>query len=106
MRLAMILAAAGLLIGTAAIPAAADTPARPQAQFQPQQTDAISAAQRKKRKSSARAGHRAYGRSGTQIACTQFGCNPIPRGCRIRTGFNPFTWDPSGFDEVVCPYYR
>ena len=42
----------------------------------------------------------------TQIACTHLGCNPIPRGCRIQTGRIPFTWDPSGFDEVVCPYRR
>ena len=41
-----------------------------------------------------------------QIACTYLGCNPIPRGCRIEPGRIPFTWDPSGFDEVQCPYYR
>jgi hypothetical protein len=44
------------------------------------------------------------GQGQRQIACTQFGCGPIPPGCEIRTGFIPFTWDPSGFDEVVCPY--
>ena len=42
-------------------------------------------------------------RSGQQIACTQLGCNPIPRGCRVEPGRIPFTWDPSGFDEVQCP---
>ncbi len=46
------------------------------------------------------------GQGQRQIACTQFGCAPIPPGCEIRTGFIPFTWDPSGFDEVVCPYPR
>jgi hypothetical protein len=46
------------------------------------------------------------GQGQRQIACTQFGCAPIPPGCEIRTGFIPFTWDPSGFDEVVCPYRR
>ena len=59
----------------------------------------ISAAKRKKR---AR-GHQAYGSGQQQIACTQLGCNPIPRGLPDRTGRIPFTWDPSGFDEVVCP---
>jgi hypothetical protein len=52
-------------------------------------------------------GYQAYGSSGRQqIACTQLGCNPIPRGCRVVPGRIPFTWDPSGFDEVQCPYYR
>ncbi len=39
--------------------------------------------------------------SGRQIACTEFGCNPIPRNCRPQTGYR---WDgmPSGFDVVVC----
>jgi hypothetical protein len=36
-----------------------------------------------------------------QIACTEFGCHPIPRNCRPQTGYR---WDgmPSGFDVVVC----
>jgi len=47
--------------------------------------------------------YRAPRRPGTQIACTRFGCRPIPPGCRIETEYNPFTWNPSGFDAVVCP---
>jgi hypothetical protein len=64
------------------------------------QLDEMSAAKRKR----TRRGAQAYGASsGTQIACTRFGCNPIPRGCQIVGGR---TWDgaPSGFDDVVCPY--
>jgi len=36
-----------------------------------------------------------------QIACTVFGCQPIPPNCHPETGYN---WDgtPSGFDIVVC----
>ncbi|MCW5689424.1 MAG: hypothetical protein KIT76_12840 [Pseudolabrys sp.] len=38
---------------------------------------------------------------GGQIACTEFGCRPIPRNCRPQTGYR---WDglPSGYDVVVC----
>jgi hypothetical protein len=39
----------------------------------------------------------------TQIACTRYGCNPIPPGCRIETEYNLRSWNPSGFDAVVCP---
>jgi hypothetical protein len=43
----------------------------------------------------------AYARSQPQIACTQFGCMNVPRGCASRPGR---TWDdmPSGFDVIVC----
>lgn len=102
MRLPIALAAGIALVAAATLPsrAAEKSPAdRPQ--FQAHQADAISAAKRKKRSK----GYQAYGRSG-QIACTQFGCGPIPRGCRIETGRIPFTWEPSGFDDVVCPYRR
>ena len=36
-----------------------------------------------------------------QIACTIYGCNPVPPGCHPETGYN---WDgiPTGFDIVVC----
>jgi len=36
-----------------------------------------------------------------QVACTELGCHPIPRGCHPQTGYN---WDgmPTGFDMVVC----
>lgn len=100
MRFSIVLAA-GILLAGAVVPAAAADVGLSSVTAQTSQTDAISAAKRKKRAT----GQQAYGRGGgPQIACTQFGCNPIPPGCRIRTGYNPWTWDPSGFDEVVCPY--
>ncbi|HEY6024350.1 MAG TPA: hypothetical protein VIV34_09255 [Pseudolabrys sp.] len=36
-----------------------------------------------------------------QIACTIYGCHPIPPGCHPEAGYN---WDgiPTGFDIVVC----
>jgi hypothetical protein len=37
-----------------------------------------------------------------QIACTVFGCHPIPRGCRIVTQYD-FWGNPTGFDAVICP---
>lgn len=39
----------------------------------------------------------------TQIACTEFGCNPVPPGCTPRPGR---TWSglETGFDVIVCPY--
>lgn len=99
MRLTLVLAGV-VLLGAAILPARAEEPARTATQTQTLQADDISAAKRKKRVR----GYPAYGRSQQQIACTQFGCNPIPRGCRVVPGRNPFTWNPSGFDEVVCPY--
>lgn len=101
MRLPIVFAATVALVGAAVPPAGAEETVRPAvSRFQTYQADAISAAKRKKRVR----GSPAYGRSQQQIACTQFGCNPIPRGCRVVPGRNPFTWNPSGFDEVVCPY--
>lgn len=45
--------------------------------------------------------YRTHRNTGGQIACTEFGCHPIPRNCRPQTGYR---WDglPSGFDVVVC----
>ena len=97
MRTLSILAAGLLLASTAALPA---HPSAAPAQGVERATDLSAQSKRKKRASSNRA------TSGQQIACTQLGCNPIPRGCRIVTGRIPFTWDPSGFDDVVCPYPR
>ena len=47
-------------------------------------------------------GYDAYARAPGQIACTQYGCLPVQRGCYPRGGR---TWSgaPSGFDVVVCP---
>lgn len=105
MRVPLTFAAAALLIGVT-MPAHAETNTAPQVGTHAHQSEAFSAAKRKKKSNTGRPGYQAYGRSGTQIACTQFGCRPIPPGCRIRTGYNPWTWEPTGFDEVVCPYRR
>lgn len=99
MRLSIAIAAG--VVALATVPAGAgQTPAVPAAQIENHRD--FSAAKRKKRVQ----GHQAYGSGRQQIACTQLGCNPIPRGCRVVPGRIPFTWDPSGFDEVQCPYYR
>jgi hypothetical protein len=37
-----------------------------------------------------------------QIACTDVGCMPVPRGC-YPTGGKTFGGSPTGFDVVVCP---
>ena len=36
-----------------------------------------------------------------QVACTMFGCQPIPRRCHPEQGYD---WDgiPTGFDIIVC----
>ena len=94
----LLLSAAMLAAITTAPPAAAGSrPLNPELSA-PAAADELSAAKRKKR---ARA-HRAYGYGGTQIACTRFGCHPIPRRCGITTEYNFWTLDPSGFDAVVC----
>jgi hypothetical protein len=37
-----------------------------------------------------------------QIACTDVGCLPVPRGCHPAGG-RTFDGSPSGFDVMVCP---
>ncbi len=37
-----------------------------------------------------------------QIACTEVGCLPVPRGC-FPTGGKTFSGAPTGFDVMVCP---
>jgi hypothetical protein len=37
-----------------------------------------------------------------QVACTQFGCLPVQRGCYPAQG-RTFSGLPSDFDVVVCP---
>lgn len=37
-----------------------------------------------------------------QIACTDVGCLPVPRGC-YPTGGKTFDGSPSGLDVMVCP---
>jgi hypothetical protein len=36
-----------------------------------------------------------------KIACTVFGCHPVPRGCTPVTGFD-FWGNPTDYDDVVC----
>jgi hypothetical protein len=98
MRTFIAVATAVCVLGTAAWAAHAEpAPASPR---QALTASEFSAQQKKKRtRTSQTAG-------GQQIACTQLGCHPIPRGCKVVPGRIPFTWDPSGFDEVVCPYPR
>ena len=62
----------------------------------PAVAEAASKHQRHHKSKSARASYAA------QIACTQYGCIPVPRGCFVAAGR---TWDdmPSGFDVVTCP---
>jgi hypothetical protein len=37
-----------------------------------------------------------------QIACTEVGCLPVPRGCSP-TGGKRLDGTPTGFDVMVCP---
>jgi hypothetical protein len=99
MRTLIAVAAAACLLDAAAWPARAE-PA-PVPAVQTLKAPEFSAQQKKKKRTRA-----SQATGGHQIACTYLGCQPIPRGCRIVTGRIPFTWEPSGFDEVVCPYPR
>lgn len=40
--------------------------------------------------------------SQAQIACTEVGCLPVPRGC-TPTGGKTLDGMPTGFDVMVCP---
>jgi hypothetical protein len=100
MRVSLLLAA-GAIIVAANLPANAAEPLRAAGVENQTLTHEISAAKRKKKRQS---GYQAYGRSQTQIACGFGGCFPAPPGCRVQPGRIPFTWEPSGYDEIVCPY--
>ena len=101
MHLSIVAAAAAVVAFTVGGHARPD-PVVPAGASQIQTHHDFSAAKRSKKRVR---GQQAYG-SGQQIACTYLGCNPIPRGCRIQPGRIPFTWDPSGFDEVQYPLLR
>jgi len=101
MRLSIAVAAGIVALSAASFPAHAGQTDRVGG-AQAYEHQEVSAAKRKNKRVR---GYQAYGSSRQQIACTYLGCNPIPRGCRIVTGRIPFTWDPSGYDDVVCPYY-
>ena len=55
----------------------------------------LSAAKKKQRHAVRRSG------GGGQIACTIYGCHPIPRRCAPTTEFD-FWGNPTGFDAVAC----
>lgn len=40
---------------------------------------------------------------GQQIACTTFGCAPIPRGCHVEAQKYWATGLTTGYDAIVCP---
>jgi hypothetical protein len=42
--------------------------------------------------------HRTYS---AQVACTAFGCHPLPPGCHPTQGYD-FWGNPSAFDAVIC----
>ena len=86
-RLVIVALAAALAGGLAAGPAQAQS-----------ETVALSAAA-KKQPPKHRAAKRA--RPAQQVACTVFGCHPVPAGCHPETGYD---WNglPTGFDVVVC----
>jgi len=89
--LVIVALAAGLATGPAAVLAAGPAQAK-------SVTVALSAAA-KKQPPKHRAARRQ--RPARQVACTMFGCHPIPAGCHPEPGYD---WDgmPTGFDIVVC----
>jgi hypothetical protein len=110
MRIGLLLTT-GVLLAAVTLVADANAGSRPDAAFisgEQAQLQDVSAQKRKARpraytsRPRARA-YQSYGRTGgNQIACTAWGCRPIPRSCQIRTEYN-WNWDPTGFDAVVCP---
>lgn len=88
------MAVAAVLI---AVPAAAHERLPAAAPSYEQPTDWSAA---KKKRQRARGAY-ARGPSQGHIACTQFGCHPIPRGC-IPVEQRYWDGDPTGFDAVVC----
>lgn len=106
MRTLPILAAGLLLVSIPGLPVQSAPTVSPQGVERATDLSAQSTSKRKKAKSSRRGYDSRAAAQGQQIACTQLGCHPIPRGCRVVPGRIPFTWDPSGFDDVVCPYPR
>lgn len=44
---------------------------------------------------------RARPQQSAQVACTVYGCHPIPRNCHPVQGYD-FWGNPSAFDDVVC----
>jgi hypothetical protein len=40
-----------------------------------------------------------------KIACTRYGCFPVPPGCHPIIAFDPFG-NPTGYDAIFCPNRR
>jgi len=63
---------------------------------------AAQAATRHHHTSHAARGAQARVHAQAQIACTQYGCLPVPRGCYRESGRTHGDM-PSGFDVITCP---
>ena len=85
-RLSLAIAVVALAIGVSPSPA------------QPRETASLSAAT--KESPAARQVSKKR-RPARQVACTIFGCRPIPARCHPEQGYD---WDgiPTGFDVIVC----
>lgn len=94
-RILLIAGIAGLGAAFALPAQAASVPATTGAETAPLTDVSVQNRKRNRAQRSARA-------RGNQVACTRFGCRPIPRNCRITTEFNPWSGNPTGFDAVVC----
>ena len=88
--LVIVALAAGLAAGLGTVLAAGPAQA---------QSDTVLSAAAKKQPAKHRAAKRQQ--PARQVACTMFGCHPIPAGCHPEPGYD---WDglPTGFDIVVC----
>ena len=89
-------AAALIAAGTLAAPAQARDQAQPQASSR---TTSLSAAEKKRRPVRRHRVSRPDG--GRQIACTIYGCHPIPRHCQPEVEYD-WWGNPTGFDAIVC----
>jgi hypothetical protein len=67
--------------------------------LKPAQSLTLSAAKKK----AARVRHRSH--PPVHIACTIDGCHLTPPGCHPEMGYYP-NGIPTGFDVVVCPWWR
>jgi len=94
-HLVIAMIASVFALGALSPPASAQTQGAPAAAVEKPQAEKP---QPKKR----RVTHRAVRRSaGGQIACTRYGCHPVPAGCHPTQGF---LWNgmPSGYDVIIC----
>jgi hypothetical protein len=99
--LAVLLLAAGTMSASAATPSHGKSP-QPEALSAASAATEWSAQRRVRPVRRAHAARPAYGAIGG-IACTQFGCAPVPVGCIPVTGYDWYGY-PRGNDAVVCQY--